>query len=147
MKRLLTTAALLTVLLLMNAQANGRGPCTDDRYEVHGGMSVSKRHLAVDRLIRCAENRWSVPGGYSKAEAVADCESSDFPSAIGGNNYGIYQISSWNTRVRYWLHSRHRWFPRWVHHGRVPRWHEERANVLVGIRWASRLGWGAWSCA
>ena len=109
---------------------------------------MSQRHRAVDRLIRCAQNRWSVPGGYSKAECIADRESSDFPQAIGGNNFGIFQVSAWSPRVHHWLRHRHWMFPRWVNHGKVPAWHEERANTFVAILWAHHANsWSAWSTA
>jgi len=146
MKRLLMAALVAATLIHPNpANANGRGPCTAERLEVHHGMSSTTRHHRIDALIRCATARWSF--SYATAERIADCESSDYPWAQANGNYGTFQIRDWSARVHYWLRGRHWMFPRWANHGRIPRWQEERANVFVAAIWMHRLGTGAWSCA
>ena len=90
----------------------------------------------VKRLIRCATRKWRIPGGATKALAVARCESGFDPSAYGSGNAGVFQQA-----VPYWPgRAKEYGFPGWsVYNG--------RANVIVSIRMAHRDGWGAWSCA
>ena len=90
----------------------------------------------VRRLIRCAAERWRVPGGPRKAIAVARCESGFDPRAYGNGNAGVFQhrLIYWPWRARTWG------FPgAGAYNG--------RANVIVSVRMAARFGWGAWSCA
>jgi len=90
----------------------------------------------VKRLIRCSTRKWRVPGGATKALAVARCESGFDPSAYGSGNAGVFQQA-----VQYWPGRAEEYgFPGWsVYKG--------RANVMVSIKMAHRDGWGAWSCA
>jgi hypothetical protein len=90
----------------------------------------------VKRLIRCATRKWHVPGGATKALAVARCESGFDPSAYGSGNAGVFQqaVPWWPGRAKEYG------FPGWsVYNG--------RANVIVSIRMAHRDGWSAWTCA
>lgn len=91
--------------------------------------------LEVKRLIRCATRKWRVPGGATKALAVARCESGFDPSAYGSGNAGVFQQA-----VPYWPgRAKEYGFPDWsVYNG--------RANIIVSIRMAHRDGWGAWTC-
>lgn len=91
---------------------------------------------AIRRLIRCAEQRWSVPGGAAKAIDVARCESGFEPDAYSSGNAGVYQHAT-----RYWpARAQSFGFRGWsVYNG--------RANVIVTMRMVHRLGWDAWSCA
>ena len=109
--------------------------------------------LAVRKLIRCAVRRWPVPGGASKALEVFECESGWWPWAIGGDNLGVGQHKDdyWPSRARRLL--KRAWFPG----RRFPAPYgspgdrrlafNARANVLVSVRMAHRVGWGPWACA
>lgn len=91
----------------------------------------------VEKLIRCAAERWSVPGGPDKAVAVARCESGMNPYREGSGVGGVFQHS-----LRYWPERATRFgFDGWsVYNG--------RANVMVAIQYAHLYGWSAWSgCA
>jgi hypothetical protein len=94
----------------------------------------------VKRLIRCAAQRWPVPGGGVKAIAVADCESHLDPRALSssGSYAGLFQQST-----RYWP-SRAKQFGQ--HHRSV---YNGRANVIVSIRMVhAARSWGDWAgCA
>lgn len=93
----------------------------------------------VERLIRCAAQRWEVPGGPDKAVDVAMCESSLRPDAIGGD--GLY-LGIFQQHRDYWP-------------ARATRYGFDgvsalngRANIIVSIRMASEGGWGPWTgCA
>lgn len=133
------------------AHAAGYGPCTATRYEVDRSMGTAKQHAHVRGLIRCAVRRWPVEGGPSFAIGVADCESSLYWKAHNGTYKGLYQIGDWwghpggKSKPQMWLKAK--WFPRWLHKDRQPGPYNERANVLVAIRWANHLTWDAWACA
>lgn len=93
----------------------------------------------VEKLIRCAAQRWEVPGGPDKAVDVARCESSLRPDAIGGD--GLY-LGIFQQHRDYWP-------------ARATRYGFDgvsalngRANIIVSIRMASEGGWGPWTgCA
>jgi hypothetical protein len=136
--RLIVAALLtLTTTLLLVPQ---------HRAEARPRSRISPRFCAIDwrdgdaavrRLIRCAERRWSVPGGASKAVAVARCESGLEPDAHSSGNAGVYQHAT-----RYWPGRAAAWgFRGWsVYNG--------RANVIVTLRMVHRAGWNPWSgCA
>ena len=94
----------------------------------------------IKQLIRCAANRWSVPGGPYKAIAVADCESHLNPRArsSSGSYAGLFQQSTayWPSRARHFGQAN-----RSVFNG--------RANIIVSIRMAhGARSWSAWAgCA
>ena len=90
----------------------------------------------VKQLIRCAEDRWSVPGGASTALYVAGRESHFEPKAY--NSYsgasGIFQ------------HLRRYWPGRADAFG-FDGWSafNARANIMVTMRMVHRLGsWSPW---
>ena len=90
----------------------------------------------VKQLIRCAEDRWSVPGGSSMALYVASRESHLNPKAY--NSYsgasGIFQ------------HLRQYWPERADSFG-FDGWSafNARANIMVTIRMVHRMGsWSHW---
>ena len=110
-------------------------------------------HEVVERkvrgLIRCAVDRWSVPGGATTATRIASCESGLWPWAVGGNNYGVYQHAApyWFDRVHRYL--RAAWFNdhQWDRLTTRPSGaFIARANVIVAVRMAHAGGWGPWSC-
>ena len=89
----------------------------------------------VKKLIRCAEARWAVPGGASKALSIANRESNFRPTAY--NSYsgaaGIYQ------------HLRRYWPGRATDYGFKGRSaFNGRANIMVTMRMVHRGGWHPW---
>jgi hypothetical protein len=90
----------------------------------------------VRQLIRCAEERWPVPGGAAMALYVADRESHFRPDAY--NSYsgasGIFQHLS-----RYWAGRADAFgFGGWSPFN-------ARANIMVTMRMVHRLGsWSPW---
>ncbi len=97
-------------------------------------------YLEVKRTIWCAVDHWAVPGGASKAVAVAECESGLYPLASNGSYAGVFQqaLAYWpirflNLRPRGWKLSSSVW--------------NARSNVVISIRMAHEGGWGPWACA
>lgn len=95
----------------------------------------------VAHIIRCSAKRFGVDP--EAAIAVARCESSLRPSAIGGtggNYYGLFQ------------HHRDYWAGRWALWGVHGRWRvpndplDALANALVTMRMVRAVGWGPWEC-
>ncbi|GBC87216.1 hypothetical protein HRbin12_01218 [bacterium HR12] len=136
------------------SRSASRGPCDEERYRMRPAMGRQEVGRRVRALIRCAVERWDVPGGADKAIAVARCESGFWPWANGDGNLGVFQHRDryWQDRVRRLL--RERWFSRrqWERIDRDATVHPgaaylARANVLVAVRMAHASGWGAWSCA
>ena len=90
----------------------------------------------VKQLIRCAEQRWSVPGGAPLALHVASRESNFQPRAY--NSYsgasGIFQ------------HLRRYWPGRADSYG-FGGWSafNARANIMVTMRMVSLYGWDPWA--
>lgn len=99
-------------------------------------INWTKSRWHLKQLIKCAEERWAVPGGPDKAIAVARCESGLRPRATGNGNAGIYQH-----RVIYWPDRADTFgFDGWSVYN-------ARANIMVAIRMVHRGGWTPWSCA
>ena len=137
--------------LVSNSIPKHHGPCDDSRFNVKpemGGEKVRRRMVA---LIKCAIDKWSVPGGLSKALDVAYCESGDnlWPWSHYMGSLGVFQQNGkyWVSRVNTYL--KPSWFPgRWKSIHNVPEGaYNARANVLVSIQMAHNGGWGPWSCA
>lgn len=132
-RRALVAALATTTLLAAPADAvTRRDPVKDWVCDIDWRQGDRQ----VRRLIRCAAERWRVPGGPSKAIAVARCESGFDPRAHANGNAGVFQhrTTYWPGRARTWG------FPgASVYNG--------RANVIVSVRMAARFGWDAWSCA
>lgn len=142
--------SIIVVVSLPSLARADRGPCDEDRFHVRPRMGHELVGRKVRGLIRCAEDRWDVPGGAPKAIAVAECESGLWPWAHGNGNLGIFQQREpyWVGRARTYLERS--WFSahRWERILTVPQGaYLARANVLVSIRMAHRGGWGPWSCA
>ena len=126
---LLTVAPAASVVNMANARETAVGPhiCKID---------WRKGDWHVKQLIRCAEDRWSVPGGASTALYVAGRESHYEPKAY--NSYsgasGIFQ------------HLRRYWPGRADSFG-FDGWSafNARANIMVTMRMVHRLGsWSPW---
>lgn len=145
----MASASFVSVAEVQAVQGPGYGPCTISipgpaRFHEENG------YKRVKRIIRCAVERWPVPGGASKAISVATCESGLWPWAVGGDNLGIFQHKDdyWMSRVRTYLK------PRWFNDSQWERLTTKpsgaflaRANILVSIKMAHRGGWGPWACA
>lgn len=97
----------------------------------------------IVRMMRCATQRWPVPGGLDKTMAVVGCESSFNPLNINtsGTHFGLFQHDG-----RYW---RDRW-REWgtgidfqVPNNPLDAW----ASIMVSVRIVNRYGWSAWACS
>jgi hypothetical protein len=134
---LVAAATVVGAVVLAAAPAasahHATGPCGFHREE---GRSV--RAHARDQ-IRCAVDRWMVPGGKKTALCIAHRESDLLPWAESrdGLNKGLFQ-----QHVRYWganydAYTWHGWeLPRRILSGRT--------NAVVSIRMAHEIGWGPW---
>lgn len=143
-----TLTATLTLTLLALLAPGAHAGLEDLTHTKDGPCPIAWRRpyyeagdvAPVVRLIRCAVRRWVVPGGVGKALDVADCESGFRPDAYGNGNGGVFQhrLPYWGSRAASLL--RDSW-------GIGGSWRNARANVIVAIRYAHRLGWAAWTCA
>lgn len=132
---------LLTFLLVFGlvsgaitvAAAPTIGPCDLRRLADEGVRSFSRR------LIRCATERWEVPGGADKAVCIADAESNLNPRATsaGGEYLGLFQHSAeaWPERLETWTR------PAW---GLDESALSGRTNAIVTARMVNENGWGPW---
>ena len=104
---------------------------------IEGCTQDWKTKAGAEALIRCAVERWPVPGGAEKALSVARCESGLWYRSGAGSQYvGIFQHS-----VYYWPERA----AAFGFAGFDPL--NGRANIMVAIQYAHEHGWGAWSCA
>jgi len=115
------------------AAAPTTGPCDLRRVDDEGVRSFSRR------LIRCATERWEVPGGADKAICIADAESNLNPRATsaGGEFLGLFQHSAeaWPERYDEWTR------PAWELDANAL---SGRTNAIVTIRMVNDAGWGPW---
>ena len=136
-ERAAVTVALAIALLLAMAPAAGAhhnpGPCNFHR----GDGDTVRAHSR--NQIRCAVERWDVPGGVGVALCIARRESGLLPWAASadGMNKGLFQ-----QHVRYWdvnfdLYTRPVWKLR-------PAIVSGRTNAIVSIRMAHDIGWRPW---
>jgi hypothetical protein len=144
----LTVAATLAATLIFATPAHAhsvfRHPpaervpsCKLQMHDGHRGWSISDVH----KLVSCAVNRWSVPGGIAMADCIADRESNFYPHAA--NRYssarGVFQVVKgtwygWVEREHYLFHLQR------LSTSRL----NARSNVLVSIHEAHKYGWGPW---
>jgi hypothetical protein len=133
--------ALLCVLVLAvvavpsaPAIAGDQGPCPLEQRDQETVRQLSKR------FIRCAADRWSVPGGAEKAICIARVESDLDPEAVsgGGEYLGLFQhdADAWPDRYEEW--TRDSW-------GLDESALSGRTNAIVTIRMVDANGWGPWS--
>lgn len=110
------------------------GPCHLHQQE---GETV-RAHMK--RIVRCAVERWEVPGGAEKAICIADAESDLNPEAVGagGAYLGLYQHSAeaWPDRYATW--TRRAWD---LDDDAL----SGRTNAIVTVRMVNENGWGGWS--
>jgi hypothetical protein len=129
--------AALAVPVLLGATAASAdhlpGPCERHREE---GETVRSQ---MKRIIRCAVDRWEVPGGSERAICIADRESDLDPKAESANGeyLGLFQHSAeaWPDRYEGWTHPSWQ-LPESALHGRT--------NAVVTIRMVNAEGWGPW---
>lgn len=111
-----------------------RGPCDLVRADDETVRLYSRR------LIRCAAERWEVPGGPRRAVCIAEAESHLDPEATSpdGSYVGLFQHSAeaWPERYAAWTR---------------PAWELDesplsgRTNAIVTMRMVNARGWGAWA--
>jgi hypothetical protein len=110
-----------------------RGPCDLERADGETVRGHSRR------LIRCAAERWEVPGGARTAICIAEAESHLDPEATSadGTYVGLFQHSAeaWPDRYAEWTR---------------PAWQLDesplsgRTNAIVTMRMVNADGWGPW---
>jgi hypothetical protein len=127
-------ALLAAVAGVAPAHAVGRrGPCDLPRADGEALRSFSRR------LIRCAADRWEVPGGARRAICIADAESGLNPRARskGGEYLGLFQhrADAWPERYETWTR------PAW---GLDESALSGRTNAIVTMRMVNASGWGPW---
>ena len=136
------TAIVATTLVLVGssvsatpaAAGQASGPCDLQRQDEEIVRSY------VKRLIRCAVDRWEVPGDARRAICVAVVESDLDPRATsaGGDYLGLYQHGAdlWPDRYDTWTR------PAW---GLDESALSGRTNAIVTIRMVNDGGWGPWA--
>ncbi len=128
---LVLTAVLAPGFPVMAGEA---GPCDLVRQEGETVRQLSKR------FIRCAADRWAVPGGAEKAICIARAESGLLPDTVsaGGEYLGLFQHSAeaWPGRYEAW--TRASW-------GLDESALSGRTNAIVTIRMVNANGWGPWA--
>ncbi|MGH2635469.1 MAG: hypothetical protein ACRDHU_04915 [Actinomycetota bacterium] len=133
-RALAVLAALGLLCLSAPALAHHRpGPC-----DLHRGADETVRSHSR-RLVRCAAERWEVPGGVETALCIAQAESGLNPETAseGGDFLGLYQHSAeaWPERFEAWTRD-------------VWELDESalsgRTNAIVTIRMVNANGWGPW---
>jgi hypothetical protein len=116
------------------ATAGETGPCPLEQREGETVRQLSKRY------IRCAADRWAVPGGAERAICIARAESDLDPETVsaGGEYLGLFQHSAeaWPDRYEEW--TRESW-------GLDESALSGRTNAIVTIRMVNANGWGPWS--
>lgn len=103
------------------------------------------RGYSPAKTVECAAAKQQPPGGVSEALAVWSCES----------NFGTESGSEWDHSY----HGPFQYLPSTYANQRaampdVTKWfelstlvHDMRSNIITAVAWASRYGWGPWSCA
>jgi hypothetical protein len=139
----LLLAATLTMIGPQMAQAQGLGyVCNDWHANIQPAMGFEKVHNRVLWLIRCATDRWDVPGGYAQMVAIATRESGPYTWPWAENpsgSSGVFQIigstyASWRAA-----------FADRVRMARlVDSVFNARTNVLLAVWAANAYGLGAW---
>lgn len=157
MKRLLIAALIAATALTtttMPAGATGRGPCSEDRYEVTVQMSREMRVSRMQALIRCVFNVMDIGAQVPTAFAIAERESSYWPWARNPNSDSA--CHPWGTNpygscglfqhlARYWPARAHSYLPDWAFKNPHPGIRQARANVWVTARMVKASGWCHWT--
>jgi hypothetical protein len=104
-------------------------------------MPTAEKDWRVVRIMSCATERWSVPGGTSYALGIAWRESHYDPFAWNDSGCGgvmQHMLRYWPARVRAYLEPS--WFRSWPNVSIF----NARANIIVAVRMAHDSGWDAW---
>ena len=121
------------------------GPCNGWQANVRRGIGWNVIVHRVQWLIRCAEEKWPVPGGTAMAFCIADRESGFNPWAYNPSGAsGIFQQMAhyWSGRAAAWL--RDKWFYKHQRPTSELSPFMARANVLVSIRMMHTTGLRDW---
>ena len=118
------------------------GPCSDWHSYVRPSMGAEKVHRRVLHTIRCATDRWTVPGGYEMARCIAERESgpSTWPWAYNpSGSTGVFQIipstfASWWSAFGVRVKMAHLAHSVW----------NMRTNVLLSVWAMNGYGLGPW---
>ncbi|MGH2595749.1 MAG: hypothetical protein ACRDH7_07275 [Actinomycetota bacterium] len=150
-RRMCATAAVITagaiVLTLFAAGPAGARPIGAAEPRVAGPCALAREDgEAIQdfsiRLIKCAVDRWPVPGDAEKAICIAQRESGLIPTATSptGEYVGLFQHSAadWPNRYAEWTR------PAWQLKENP---YNGRTNAIVTMRIVNAEGWGAWAGA
>jgi hypothetical protein len=148
------TFALSLTMIPTTAQATGRGPCSETRYEVDRQQSIEIRHRRVRSLIRCVFDYLDIPGEIPTALYVVERESGFTPWATNPVGPGVCR--PWSSTpfgscglaqhlARYWPGRAAAFLPDAFFPAERPSVLQARANVWAMGRMIKRGGWGPWS--
>jgi hypothetical protein len=151
---LLITTALTLTMIPTPAQATGRGPCSQDRYEVDRQQTIEIRHRRVRVLIRCVFGYLDITAEIPTALYVVERESGFTPWATNPDEAG--SCRPWSTDpygscglaqhlARYWPGRAAAFLPAAFFPARRPSVLQARANLWAMGRMVKRGGWGPWS--
>jgi hypothetical protein len=101
------------------------------------------RGYSPAKTVECAAAKQEPPGGVSEALAVWSCESNFGTEPPHSDPYhGPFQyLTSTYANQRAAMPDVTKWYDLSVFV------HDMRSNIITAIAWASRYGWGPWSCA
>lgn len=134
MKRLLTVLVVGLSLITTPATAVPR----DQQCRMEHLDRAHATHHEVVRTVRCAGKRF---GGTATALRVGDCESSLTAHDYVGPYFSTYQYLTGT------FGSQQHMIPSVVKAFDLKRnVTNMRANVITAVAWASKHGWGPWSC-
>jgi len=151
-------SALLTLgafTIPTTAQATGRGPCSEDRFEVDRQQTIEIRHRRVRSLVRCVFGYLDIAGEIPMALVVVERESGFTPwatnpaepgacrpwSTISYGSCGLAQHLS-----RYWPGRAAAFLPDPFFPAQRPSVLQARANLWAMGRMVKRSdGWAPWS--
>ena len=140
LRYLIVTSILLFIPVEVDAD-----PLTTDKQEcLFNSMNKHAEWTRKEELRTawCVIERWSVPGGHTKFNAVASCESGWYRFAYNPNGHaGLFQHDTdyWADRVRSYEP---------VGWELKDSWQNPRTQIIVTARMVHSSGsWGAWACA
>lgn len=144
MRRVLIFVAVLVSILQVQTVTKAQNDIKEWRFNECRFGGVARAAWTVHEIkltMKCAIDKWPVPGGFDKAVRVAECESgSDLMDTDDSDGYiGTYQQS-----VRYWPTRQNEWSPKHWDHPLAESGNNPRANIVVSIRMARTNNWHDW---